>query len=166
MSYIDRFIDTDNLITHLCTFIGTITDGAILASYAGFLSVSSVTVYELAIKDIFRDFASKKNTSFGVFVDSHFDRINGRIKLSNLRDEHIPSFGAKYLDRFNRNLDTKDAISIAAGTGSIKSSYSNLIVCRHSFVHQGAPTLTINEIILSYQRGKEVIHSLNVAMIR
>lgn len=166
MPYTDRFIDTDNLITHLSTFIGTITNGAILSSYAGFLSVSSVTVYELAIKDIFRDFALKKHASFGNFVDSHFDRINGRIKLPNLKDEHISSFGVKYLNKFNRDLDHKESLSLAAGTGSIKASYGNLIVCRHSFVHQGTPTMTVNEIIASYSKGKEVIHSLNHAMSR
>lgn len=166
MPYTDRFIDTDNIIAHISTFIGTITDGAILSSYAGFLSVSSVTVYELAIKDIFSNFATLKGTAFGIFVDSHFERINGRIKLKNLKEEHISSFGIKYLNRFNRDLDAKEVASIAAGTGSIKSSYGNLIVCRHSFVHQGSPTLTVNEIIQSYNRGKEVIHSLNAAMVR
>ncbi len=166
MPYTDRFIDADNIIAHINTFIGTITDGAILSSYAGFLSVSSVTVYELAIKDIFTNFASLKGTAFGIFVDSHFERINGRIKLKNLKEEHISSFGIKYLNRFNKDLDTKEAASILAGTGSIKSSYGNLIVCRHSFVHQGSPTLTINEIIQSYSRGKEVIHSLHSAMVR
>ena len=60
MSYTDRFIATDNLISHLNTIVGTITDPAIQANYAGFLSVSSVTVYELAIKDIFNEFASNQ----------------------------------------------------------------------------------------------------------
>lgn len=166
MPYTDRFVDTDHLITHLQTFVGSITDGVLQARYAGFLSVCAVTVYELAIKDIFRNFASKKNTAFGVFVDSHFDRINGRIKLNNLKDEHIQSFGTKYLTRFIRDLDLKDAASIAAGNGSIKAYYGNLIVCRHNFVHQGNPTLTINEIILYYEKGKEVLHSLNLAMVR
>lgn len=166
MPYTDRFINSDNLVAHLTTIIPTIVDPAILSSYAGFLSVSSVTVYELAIKDIFSAFAYAKKRAFGNFVDSHFERINGRIKLSNLKDEHIASFGAKYLTRFKKDLDAKDAASIAAGLGSIKSQYGNLITCRHNFVHQGSPTLTINEIITSYQNGKEVIHSLNYAMVR
>lgn len=166
MPYTNRFISTDDLITHLNTFIGAITDGVILSSYAGFLAVSSVTVYELAIKDIFSEFAYKKKNSFGTFVESHFEKINGRIKLSNLKEEHISSFGAKYLNRFNRDLDRKDVLSISTGSGSIKSSYGNLINCRHSFVHRGTPTLTIPEIMRCYQQGKEVIHSLNTSMVR
>jgi hypothetical protein len=166
MPYTDRFINSDNIVAHLTTVIPTIGDPQILSNYAGFLSVSSVTVYELAIKDIFSAFAFAKKKAFGNFVDRHFDRINGRIKLNNLKDEHIISFGAKYLNRFNKDLDTKDAASIAAGLGSIKSQYGNLIACRHNFVHQGSPTLTINEIIYSYHQGKEVIHSLNYAMVR
>lgn len=97
---------------------------------------------------------------------SHFERINGKIKLNSLKDEHIASFGIKYLSRFNRDLDAKDTASISAGLGSIKSQYGNLITCRHNFVHQGSPTLTLNEIISSYQIGKEVIHSFNSAMVR
>ena len=56
-------ISLHNIIAHISTFIGTITNGAILSSYAGFLSVSSVTVYELAIKDIFSNFAILKGTA-------------------------------------------------------------------------------------------------------
>ena len=96
MPYSNRFISTDNLITHLSSVVSTITDAAVLANYAGFLSVSAVTVYELAIRDIFCDFASKKHTVFGSFVENHFRRINGRIKIKSLRDEHVKQFGEKY----------------------------------------------------------------------
>ena len=81
MPYTDKFIATDNLIIHLSSVVSTITDATVLASYAGFLSVSAVTDYELAIKDIFNEFASKKNKVFGSFVQSHFKRINGKIKI-------------------------------------------------------------------------------------
>lgn len=60
MIYSDRFVATDNLITHLSAIIATITDPQIQASYAGFLSVSAITVYELAIKDIFSGFGKRK----------------------------------------------------------------------------------------------------------
>ena len=76
---------TDALIANLTPYLSTITDAAVLASYAGFLSVSSVTVFELAIKDIFENFATKKNIVFGHFVEKHLSRLNGRIKLDDLR---------------------------------------------------------------------------------
>src|SRR5271169_3190355 len=108
MNYKDRFIATDNLVIHLSSAINNITDASILASYAGFLSVSAVTVYELAIKDIFSEFAIKKNKVFGSFVEDHFDRINGRIKLDNLKREHINRFGDKYKNKFKKKLQERD----------------------------------------------------------
>ena len=166
MPYTDRFIATDNLITHLSTVIETISDASIQASYAGFLSVSAVTVYELAIKDIFNEFALKKNKVFGAFVENHFDRINGRIKLKDLKEQHIPLFGSKYLDKFKKELEQKENSIFSTSRVSVKSNYGNLIICRHEFVHEGSPTLTVTDVMNSYQYGKEVIHSLYNAMKR
>jgi len=166
MPYTDRFTPTDNLITHLNGVIGGIADAAILANYAGFLSVSAVTVYELAIKDIFESFARRKNNTFGDFVQTHFERINGRIKLDSLKKEHIKTFGDRYVKKFNTNLDAKEVAVFAAEHLSVKNCYTNLITCRHEYVHGGNPTLTLNEVISNYAKGKEVIHSLDLSMRR
>ena len=166
MPYTARFIATDNLLIHLSTMIGTISDPAIQADYAGFLSVSGVTVFELAIKDIFIEFALKKNKVFGTFIDSHFEKINGRIKLDDLKKSHIKQFGEKYLKKFNKKLQEEEKRFFSTSSISIISDYGNLITCRHDYVHKGSPTLTIGEVIRSYQNGKEVIHCLNFAMKR
>ncbi len=166
MPYTDRFISTDSLIVHLQTFVGAIADPVIQSYYAGFLSVSAVTVYELAIKDIFTEFAQNKNRVFGNFVEKHFSRINGRIKLDALRGEHLPRFGDKYLNRFDRNLGEKERVAFSASHISITAVFTNLIICRHTYVHSGMPTLTINEVISNYNNGKEVIHCLNDVMKR
>jgi hypothetical protein len=166
MLYKDRFVATDNLIAHLKTVIGTITDPEIRANYAGFLSVNSVTVYELAIKDIFNKFASKKNKIFGAFVERHFERINGRIRIDELKGKHIKLFGDKYFKKFDKTLKSKESIMMSASKISISADYGNLITCRHEFVHNGYPTLSINEVIDCYKSGKEVIHCLNQTMKR
>jgi hypothetical protein len=166
MIYSDRFIATDNLITHLSSIIVTITDPQIQASYAGFLSVSAVTVYELAIKDIFSEFGKKKNLVFGEFVTKHFGRINGKIKISELNGEHIKCFGDKYSIKFNKILKSKEDAIMKSNRVSIINSYGNLILCRHDFVHKGIPTLTVIEVIDSYHFGKEIIHCLSNAMQR
>ena len=166
MPYINRFNSTDNLIVHLGAFITTISDAAILASYAGFLSVSAVTVYELAIKDIFNEFAIKKNKVFGSFVENHFGRINGRISIDDLKNQHIVQFGEKYLKTFQKKLQEKEDSNWNTLHVSIKTMYKDLIQCRHNFVHKGSPTLTINEVINYYEYGKEVIHCLNDIMKR
>lgn len=166
MPYTDRFIATDNLITHLRPLVGAITDTSIKANYAGFLSVSAVTVYELAIKDVFNNFAAKKNKVFGMFVEKYFFRINGKIKIEHLKDSHIKLFGEKYFNNFDTSLENKERAVLATSIISIKYSYNNLITCRHDYVHKGSPILTINEVMDSYNYGKKVIHCLNEAMKR
>ena len=166
MPYSDRFLATDNLITHLSTFVGAITDQTLQSNYAGFLSVSSVTVYELAIKDIFIDFATKKNKVLGTVISTHFEKLNGRIGISDLRGVHIKLFGEQYLRKFDKKLKIKDDTIFATSRTNIISDFGNLITCRHKFVHNGSPTLTVNEVINCYRNGKEVIHCLDETMRR
>jgi hypothetical protein len=166
MSYQNRFVSTDNLIAHLNPFVNTITDAAIKANYAGFLSVSAVTVYELAIKDIFIEFAQKKNYVFGNFIEKHFSSINGRIKIDDLKGQHIKPFGTKYLDKFEVKLKSREKIIFNTSRKNVRADYSNLIICRHKYVHGGSPTLTFQEVLDSYQIGKDVIHSLYETMQR
>ena len=166
MAYQDRFIATDNLIAHLTPIVSGITDSATKSIYAGFLSVSAITVYELAIKDIFSDFSSKKNIVFGSFVEKYFAGLNGRIKLEDLKGQHIKPFGIKYLEKFEKKLKIREQAFFAATRKNVRSDYSNLILCRHKFVHAGNPTLTFLEVLDNYQTGKEVIHSLYEAMQR
>ncbi len=160
MAYTDKFIATDALITHLNTIIPTVTDPSIKANYAGFLSVSAVTVFELAVKEIISDFATKKNSIFGFYIDGKYQRINGRIKLSDLKDEHVAQFGLKYLDRFKKSLEKKEKALLKSSRISIRSSYGNLVTCRHQYVHEGSPTLSYEEVSKSYENGKYVIECL------
>lgn len=166
MPYTNRFIATDNVIANLTPNLSTISNPAILASYAGFLSVSSITVYELAIKDIFSDFATKKHVVFGHFVEKYLSRINGRIQLNDLKSNQIKPFGTRYLQRFEQSINSKETHYLMTVGKSLQSSYGNLIICRHEFVHQGNPTLTIKEVIDNYYLGKEIIHSLFDSMKR
>lgn len=166
MAYSDRFISADNLITHINPVVSIITDNSIKANYAGFISVSAVTVYELAIKDIFLEFAAKKNAVFGCFVESHFSSINGRIKLKDLRDQSISLFGEKYLKNFEKKLSVRENAIFNTQRKNVRSDYTNLIICRHKYVHGGTPTLTFREVLDSYEIGKEVIHALYEAMKR
>lgn len=166
MSYLNRFIATDDLILHLTPFVNGLVDNRLKANYAGFLSVSAVTVYELAIKDIFIEFAHKKNMVFGKFIENHFFNINGRIKLSDLKGLHIQTFGDKYLKKFEQKLIAREKAILTAMGKNVRSDYSNLVICRHKYVHAGNPTLTFQEVLNSYETGKEIIHSLHETMQR
>ena len=168
MSYVDHFLLADDYITHIDPTISTISNPFIVSRYTGFLSVSAVTVYELAIKTIFVDFASKKHNVFGSFTYSHFDRINGQIMLGLLRKKHIGAFGDKYLKRFDKILEKKENDILSSQGISVKHSYNNIIQWRHDFAHEGkAPsTATYDEVKNSYYAGKYLIECLNDAMKR
>ena len=168
MGYEEHFRLADDYISHLDPSISNIVDPFILSRYTGFLSVSAVTVYELAIKKIFIDFASNKHNVFGVFAYSHFDRINGRIKLGELRKSHISSFGDKYLIRFDRLLNEVENSVFRSEGVSVKNSYNNIIQWRHDFAHEGRSpsTATYNEVKQSYYTGKYLIECLYHTMKR
>jgi hypothetical protein len=164
MSYVDRFTATDDLITHLQTVIPTVTDERLKSEYAGFLSANAVTVYELAIKDIFIAFAEKKNASFGTFVGTYFYQINGRIRIDEIRG-YVKAFGEKYLNNFNKKLEEKNK-ALFSTNNYLQTIYTNLITCRHKYIHANNPTMTFNEVVESYQLGKEIINVLKEIMKR
>jgi hypothetical protein len=166
--YSDHFVTADDFIVHLDGVMDDIGDPFLQRRYLGFVLLSAVTVFELAIKDIFCTFAQKKHPVLGSMTRSKFEQINGRIKIANLQKEFISPFGEKYLNRFILKLDKAELLSLTEGRGSIKSSYGNVIQWRHVFVHQGMPPQTTNyeELKAAYQRSKAVIHCLNAAMVR
>jgi len=168
MVYTDHYQLADDVITHLNTVIGGIADPFIASRYVGFVSVASITVYELAIKEIFIDFGLRKHKVLGEFTRRNFDRINGRIKTSTIRDEYIICFGEKYVKRFKSKLDKAEKDSLRRLGISILSCYGNLITWRNQFAHEGQipSTVTYNEVIKSYQVGKEVIRCLAETMKR
>lgn len=166
--YTDRFSLADDYITHLDGMMAGIADPFIQSRYLGFIAISAVTVYELAIKDIFFSFADKKHVVLGNTTRAKFEKINGRIQLKSLKGEHIGPFGEKYIKRFGKKLEERENQSLRSGSGSVKAAYGNIISWRHTFVHSGeAPTTTnYNEVKRAYQAGKDVLHALNDTMYR
>lgn len=168
MSYSNHFKLADDMITHLNSSISQINDPFILTRYVGFVSVAAVTVYELAVKEIFIDFAEKKNKVFGTFTSSHFDRINGRIKNRDIKNEYVKKFGEKYLNRYKKMLDKEENMHLRTTGTSIKSSYANIITWRNQFAHEGkiTSTVTYQEVVNSYETGKKLINCLAETMKR
>lgn len=168
MPYTSRFALVEDYLSHLDPMMAGIADPFIQSRYLGFVLISAVTVYELAIKDIIYEFSDKKHAVLGKFARAKFDQLNGRIKLDALKKEHIKMFGEKYVEKFNRKLDARENASLTSGGPSIKSSYGNVITWRHTFVHQGLVpnTTNYNEIKRAYTAGKEVLHCVNEALVR
>lgn len=168
MAYYTHFQLADDMIAHLNTVISSISDPFVSSRYVGFVSVAAVTVYELAIKEIFVEFAKNKNKVFGSFAESHFDRINGRIKNSDIRDDYIKRFGPKYVDRYKKKLDGIEKRTLISRGKSIKAAYANIIIWRNDFAHGGhiPSTVTYQEVVEAYELGKELINCVAKTMSR
>lgn len=168
MTYQQSFKHADDVIAHLNIIVPTITDPMLQAKYTGFAAVAVVTVYEIAIKEIFINFAKKKHKVLGNFTESYFDRINGKIKIQVIKDEYISKFGNKYLHRFKKRLENATKLYMIANRRDVLSSYANLILWRNDFAHEGklSATATYSDVVKAYEDGKEVIRCLYEAMDR
>ena len=168
MAYQVHFKLADDMINHLDSVIGGVTDPFVTSRYVGFVAVAAVTVYELTIKEIFYDFAQKKHKVFGNFVDKYFERINGRINFKSIKENYLPRFGDKYLKRFEKYIRAADKKSIMAKKGSVINDYNNIIGWRNKFAHEGIipSTPTYAEVTKAYYTGKAVIDCLAETMRR
>jgi hypothetical protein len=163
-----NFKHADDVITHLAALMPQLADPLLEPKYVGFAAVAAVTVYELAIKETFYEFASRKHEILEVFTKAHYDRLNGRIRIGLITDEYLPRFGSKYVLRFKNDLDATTAKLLRQNRRDIKNSYANIIIWRNEFAHQGGinRNVTFNEVATAYEDGKEVIHCLGRALHR
>jgi hypothetical protein len=168
MSYQSHFALSDAVIGHLATVVAGTADPILQGQYAGFGAVSAVTVYELAIATIFADFAAKKHKVFGHFTASYFDRINGRIRLQNIRNDYVERFGAQYRKKFVARLAREERRTQKTSGVSMIQSYENIITWRNEFAHEGrAPTnATFQNVADAYDLGKRVLECLSASMTR
>lgn len=164
----DRFNLADEYLNHVDAVMQDIEDDFIKSRYLGFVAVSAVTAYELAIKDILYRFSDNKHRALGELARSKFDRLNGQIKLRDIRERHVACFGRKYSDRFDRQVEIAEQKALQNRAGSVKSSYGNLVTWRHNFVHEGEwpTTATYGDLRNAYEHGKELIRCLDRAMVR
>jgi len=168
VAYSDHFRHADDVIAHLDGVVPALPDPLLRTKYAGFVTVAAVTVYELAIKEIFCEFGRKKHKVLGAFSESYFRRINGRVTLDDIKKDYCHRYGDGYVAKFKKRLDAVTMFHLKAHHRDVKASYSNLIVWRNSFAHEGKvpPMVTYGEVVQAYQDGKEVIHSLAASMVR
>lgn len=168
MGYEDRFALVEDYLAHIDPMMSSVADPFVQGRYIGFITTSAVTAYELAIKDIFYAFADKKHVVLGDVTRARFYRLNGRIKLDDLKKDHIKMFGNKYLQKFIKILEKVDKIYLREHNKSPKAAYTNIITWRNQFVHEGTVpnTTNYNEMKAQYEAGKQIIHCLNSTMCR
>ncbi|CUW45472.1 hypothetical protein B3286c2_0589 [Brucella vulpis] len=168
MSLEERFQASDSYLEHLDAILNDVTDPMLCMRYAGFLSVTAVTVFELSFKEIIYKFADRKHRVFGNHIRSTYERLNGKISINDITNSHIKKFCDIYLRRFKKELDSIERKSLSIGGGSVRSSYGNIITWRNKFVYEGQmpPTATYEEAIKSYLLGKNVLVCLEYSLRR
>lgn len=167
MNYQNRFNPVDLLIAQLLPLASQPgVDPLVLSSMAGIVAVEAVTAYELAIKDIFEDFAKQKNKVFSCFVKSTYNRLNGRITYREIKDNMVKSYGDKYLRRFVSKKELKTRLVLTTERVDLVQTYDSLVLGRHTFVHTGNLTMTLAEAIRYYTIGKQLIAILDETMKR
>lgn len=168
IDYQETLARADKLIDLLIEAESSVTDPLAKRQYIGFLSVTAVTFYEEAFKEILISFAMKKHKVFGTHISYQYNKMNGQITLNDFKNRHIPRFGEKYKKRLTKKLDKCEFDSLKSGEGSIKSSYGNIVTWRNNFVHGGEipANASFSEAINSYNRGKIVIEVIAECLVR
>jgi hypothetical protein len=163
-----HFKHADDVIAHLAGLMPNISDPLLEAKYVGFAAVAAVTVYEVAIKNAFFDFAKRKHSILEVFAKAHFERLNGRIKVKMIVEDYLPRFGSKYVERFKRDLSKTNAVYLRQHHRDINSSFSNVITWRNEFAHQGgiSSNVTFKEVAAAFEDGKEVVYCIQRSLRR
>ena len=150
------FSDSDLFIKYIKDTANSTDDDFITSRYVGFIAVSAVTIYEINVKQLLKEFANKTHPMLGNFASIAFDKLNAR----NCRDDiekYLKHFGEEYSNRFKIMIDDKEDELVKVG--SVKGSYASLLTWRHQFVHDGTlpNQATFNESLKAYELGKEVI---------
>lgn len=160
MAYGDHFRLVTDVTAHLDLQASSI-DAFLQSRYTGFFAVASAAVLELALKDIVISFAQRNHSLFGDYVAAKYERINGRIGLDDIRKDHIAPFGQSYLESFKERVTSTERYFLKRKGISIKSSYTNLLTCRHAFAHEGSTTsMTYPEVKQGFSSGKIVMWCL------
>ena len=166
MSCETKFLPADEYLRYVEQAVSAELDQYIQSRYLGFVIVTSVTVYEIAAKEIISTFANKKHKIFGSFIDGRFEKIDARIQIEDLDNDFVKYFGERYSKKFKQLLADKEEETLQTKRASMKAAYKNLIRWRHDFVHNGnAPTTTnLAEVCSFYELGKDVIRCFDEAL--
>lgn len=167
MTYIRHFQLVDDVSAHFDETVNS-ANAFLQSRYVGFYAVSSAAVLELALKEVVVGFARHHHSMFGEYVASRYEKINGRIRLDHITDEHLKPFGSTFKNRFRELLEQADQLSIRESSYSVRSSYEILLTCRHQFSHEGSiPEATsYADIKKGFDAGKVVMECLAKTLAR
>jgi hypothetical protein len=161
MAYQDHFKLVDDVSSHFDGAVSEV-DAFLQSRYVGFYAVASAAVVELALKEIVVAFAQRNHPLFGGYLNAQYERINGRVSLGQIDDQHLKPFGKKFQTRFKKLLRRVDNYYIAKHGYSVRLSYEALFTCRHQFAHEGSvpDSSGYSDIKRGFEAGKVVLACL------
>lgn len=165
MPYTVHFRLVDDVSLHFDQAVANV-DPFLRSRYVGFYAVASAAVVELAVKDIFVEFAASHGTLFGNYCRTKYERINGKVGFDDLCKEHLKPFGMTYVKRFKRIVRAVDYRYMTKRNFSVKKSYETLFTCRHSFAHEGLvpEQISFDDVKQGYACGKVILACLERAL--
>ncbi|MCU4181655.1 HEPN domain-containing protein [Bosea sp. BH3] len=149
----------DDLIEEINSLIPSSSPRSVTfrADLAGLLVVAMAATYETCVKEILCDYASRHHAAFGGFTVRNYERLNSKIRVSDLK-KYCETFDPAIHSRFKRNLSQKKN-SILERTGSnIETSYEQILNWRHDFAHARGRNTTIEEAVKTHTSGKRILY--------
>lgn len=132
------------------------------ADLAGLIVVAIAASYESCVKAVLIGYAARHNPEFETFVAYHFQKLNSRVRPSDLykyartcsNDVHR-KFGELIIDRRKR-------INTRIGK-NIFDAYEQVLSWRHDFAHEGVRNTTIEEAMATHRLAKRVLYAFDEA---
>lgn len=164
MSYIKHYKLVDDVTEHFDEVTQKI-DAFIESRYVGFFAVASISVIELAYREIIVGFATNAHPTFGTFFSDHYKHMNARVRFEHINKD-LKRLGGSYHARFSKLLERINTYEIRHNSFSVKDSYSSLVTCRHDFAHEGVIPENIGyaDVKNGYKAGKIVLACLAKAL--
>lgn len=131
---------------------------------AGLVTVEAVSSFELAIKQLLIEFCKSRDNVFGSFAERRFQKLNGRIKISDIKGEYLTPLGGSYAAKFEMKLTEASASARAANRDDPALRYQALLQNRHSFVHTGSLTITFDESVEYFRDACIIPEALKAAL--
>lgn len=132
------------------------------ADLAGLLVVAIVATYESCVKEVLISYAKGRHSDFGQFASNHYDHLNSRIKVADLK-RYCKLFSPEIEGRFKDKLNKRKSLIPAHLKKDINDSYEQLLDWRHEFAHALNNNTTIEEAAKTHLFGKRVLYAFDEA---
>jgi BMFP domain-containing protein YqiC len=126
------------------------------AELGGLMTVLIASSYENIVKQVLVDYAARHNVTFGRFTESAFDRIDSRIKISDLH-KYCKHGGPDVSKAFKLALSRRRKLYQTISRVEFDKSYELILKWRHAYAHAGKKNTSLEEAIKKHKEGFPVL---------